>query len=201
MADSRLRLRFWGVRGSTPTPQVENLTFGGNTSCVEIRTADARQHHPRRRQRDPQSGAMPAPGSGRKAAGREAVPDAFPLGPYPGDSVFRSDLRSEEHGRLFHRRQRQAFAGDAGRPDGEALFPGRFRSGGGEADVYDDRARRMYRDCGNEDHSVSDESSAACDRLPDRISRSRGGLCHGFRAWSRRITTTFCGDMAKAPTF
>ena len=40
MADSRLRLRFWGVRGSTPTPQVENLTFGGNTSCVEIRTAD-----------------------------------------------------------------------------------------------------------------------------------------------------------------
>jgi phosphoribosyl 1,2-cyclic phosphodiesterase len=38
MADYRLRLRFWGVRGSTPTPQVENLTFGGNTSCVEIRT-------------------------------------------------------------------------------------------------------------------------------------------------------------------
>jgi phosphoribosyl 1,2-cyclic phosphodiesterase len=40
MADTRLRLRFWGVRGSTPTPQVENLTFGGNTSCVEIRTAE-----------------------------------------------------------------------------------------------------------------------------------------------------------------
>jgi phosphoribosyl 1,2-cyclic phosphodiesterase len=40
MADSRLRLRFWGVRGSTPTPQVENLTFGGNTSCVEIRTSE-----------------------------------------------------------------------------------------------------------------------------------------------------------------
>ncbi|MDP9170641.1 MAG: MBL fold metallo-hydrolase, partial [Acidobacteriota bacterium] len=27
------------MRGSTPTPQVENLVFGGNTSCVEIRTA------------------------------------------------------------------------------------------------------------------------------------------------------------------
>jgi len=39
MAQTRVRLRFWGVRGSTPTPQVENLTFGGNTSCVEIRTA------------------------------------------------------------------------------------------------------------------------------------------------------------------
>ncbi len=40
MADLNARLRFWGVRGSTPTPTIENLTFGGNTSCVEIRTAD-----------------------------------------------------------------------------------------------------------------------------------------------------------------
>jgi phosphoribosyl 1,2-cyclic phosphodiesterase len=33
-------LRFWGVRGSTPTPQRENLRYGGNTSCVELRTQD-----------------------------------------------------------------------------------------------------------------------------------------------------------------
>jgi phosphoribosyl 1,2-cyclic phosphodiesterase len=31
-------LRFWGVRGSTPTPQRQNLRYGGNTSCVELRT-------------------------------------------------------------------------------------------------------------------------------------------------------------------
>src|ERR1700739_946335 len=30
-------VRFWGVRGSTPTPQAENLRYGGNTSCVEVR--------------------------------------------------------------------------------------------------------------------------------------------------------------------
>jgi phosphoribosyl 1,2-cyclic phosphodiesterase len=30
-------VRFWGVRGSTPTPQPENLRYGGNTSCVEVR--------------------------------------------------------------------------------------------------------------------------------------------------------------------
>jgi phosphoribosyl 1,2-cyclic phosphodiesterase len=36
----QVRLKFWGVRGSTPTPQIENLKFGGNTPCVEIRTAD-----------------------------------------------------------------------------------------------------------------------------------------------------------------
>lgn len=30
-------VKFWGVRGSTPTPQPENLRYGGNTSCVEVR--------------------------------------------------------------------------------------------------------------------------------------------------------------------
>ena len=33
----RLRLKFWGVRGSTPTPNPENLSYGGNTTCLEIR--------------------------------------------------------------------------------------------------------------------------------------------------------------------
>lgn len=36
-----LTLRFWGVRGSIPTPSLENLRYGGNTACVEIRSADA----------------------------------------------------------------------------------------------------------------------------------------------------------------
>jgi phosphoribosyl 1,2-cyclic phosphodiesterase len=29
-------LKFWGVRGSIPTPAAENLGFGGNTACVEV---------------------------------------------------------------------------------------------------------------------------------------------------------------------
>jgi len=33
-------LRFWGVRGSTPTPVRENLRYGGNTSCVELRVGN-----------------------------------------------------------------------------------------------------------------------------------------------------------------
>lgn len=33
-----MRLKFWGVRGSTPTPQVENLRYGGNTPCLEVRS-------------------------------------------------------------------------------------------------------------------------------------------------------------------
>lgn len=31
-----LRLKFWGVRGSTPCANEENMKFGGNTTCLEI---------------------------------------------------------------------------------------------------------------------------------------------------------------------
>jgi phosphoribosyl 1,2-cyclic phosphodiesterase len=33
----RTRLRFWGVRGSIPTPGPATVRYGGNTSCVEVR--------------------------------------------------------------------------------------------------------------------------------------------------------------------
>ena len=35
-----MRVKFWGVRGSTPTPQAENMRYGGNTSCVEVRVGE-----------------------------------------------------------------------------------------------------------------------------------------------------------------
>lgn len=37
---ARLTVRFWGVRGSIPTPEQGFLGVGGNTSCVEVRAAD-----------------------------------------------------------------------------------------------------------------------------------------------------------------
>ena len=33
------QIRFWGVRGSVPTPQADHLRHGGNTPCVELRTS------------------------------------------------------------------------------------------------------------------------------------------------------------------
>src|SRR5271166_6298156 len=33
----RLKLKLWGVRGSIPTPDKQNLGYGGNTSCIEVR--------------------------------------------------------------------------------------------------------------------------------------------------------------------
>lgn len=34
--ESSIKLKFWGVRGSTPCANSENIRYGGNTSCVEI---------------------------------------------------------------------------------------------------------------------------------------------------------------------
>src|SRR5438105_1455133 len=33
-----MQVRLWGVRGSTPTPQMDNLAYGGNTACLEVRS-------------------------------------------------------------------------------------------------------------------------------------------------------------------
>lgn len=35
-----LRIKFWGVRGSHPTPGKDTVNYGGNTACVEIRVGD-----------------------------------------------------------------------------------------------------------------------------------------------------------------
>ncbi len=34
---TEIELRFWGARGSIPTPVPENLGYGGNTACLEVR--------------------------------------------------------------------------------------------------------------------------------------------------------------------
>ena len=35
-----MRIRLWGVRGSTPTPDPRNSRYGGNTCCLEVRLAN-----------------------------------------------------------------------------------------------------------------------------------------------------------------
>ena len=35
-----MKIKFWGTRGSIPTPGASTLRYGGNTSCVEIRVSD-----------------------------------------------------------------------------------------------------------------------------------------------------------------
>ncbi|MBF0624834.1 MAG: MBL fold metallo-hydrolase [Magnetococcales bacterium] len=33
-----MKIRFWGVRGSIPFPGPNTITYGGNTTCIEVRT-------------------------------------------------------------------------------------------------------------------------------------------------------------------
>jgi phosphoribosyl 1,2-cyclic phosphodiesterase/CheY-like chemotaxis protein len=35
-----MRVRFWGTRGSVPSPGAATVRYGGNTSCVEVRTQE-----------------------------------------------------------------------------------------------------------------------------------------------------------------
>jgi len=37
----QMHVRFWGVRGSIPTPRATHLGIGGNTACVEVRLSDS----------------------------------------------------------------------------------------------------------------------------------------------------------------
>ena len=34
-----MRIRFWGTRGSIPTPGQRTVRYGGNTACVEVRAS------------------------------------------------------------------------------------------------------------------------------------------------------------------
>ena len=35
-----IKVQFWGVRGSIPTPGPETIRYGGDTTCIEVRTGD-----------------------------------------------------------------------------------------------------------------------------------------------------------------
>lgn len=38
-----MKIRFWGARGSIPTPGPDTVYYGGNTACIEIRYGDRRR--------------------------------------------------------------------------------------------------------------------------------------------------------------
>lgn len=38
-----MRVRFWGVRGSIPSPGPKTVRYGGNTTCIEVETDDGKR--------------------------------------------------------------------------------------------------------------------------------------------------------------
>ncbi len=35
-----MKIKFWGVRGSIPVPGPKTVRYGGNTTCIEVRSDD-----------------------------------------------------------------------------------------------------------------------------------------------------------------
>ena len=129
-----IRLKFWGVRGSTPTPQIENLGYGGNTSCLELRLEDN------------QSIIFDA-GSGLRNLGSTLLKEAnganldlkvflthFHWDHIQGIPFFAPLFLSGQPRHVSLALQRQP-GRDSGRSDGAAVFPHRPGVGGGEARV------------------------------------------------------------------
>ena len=120
-----MRVRFWGVRGSTPTPQKENMGYGGNTSCIEIRT-------------DTNQILVFDGGTGIRLLGNELQQEVrrqahqrayflqpFPFRSHPGHSVFPPSVQSTESLHLLFRRtpRHQSCDGRACWHDGQPILP------------------------------------------------------------------------------
>ena len=83
-----MRIKFWGIRGSIPTPERRNSRYGGNTPCVEVRLDDGSLII-----LDCGTGLRPLGKSLVRSAAGEPVrahifPDSLPLGPCPGHPLF-----------------------------------------------------------------------------------------------------------------
>ena len=123
-----MRIRFWGTRGSIPKPGPDTIRYGGNTSCVEVRTA---------------SGALILLdcGTGAHAFGQALLAEQdgprrghvlhqpHALGPHPGPAVPGAAVRPELRvGRLWPARPRPVDPRDARRPDAVHLLSGHDRA-------------------------------------------------------------------------
>jgi hypothetical protein len=84
-------VKFWGVRGSIPSPGPATVRYGGNTTCVELRTA-GRNHHSRWRDRFAAAGARVAGRVPRSTAAIEPVALTHALGSHPRVAILHADL-------------------------------------------------------------------------------------------------------------
>jgi len=69
-------IRFWGVRGSIPSPGKNTVKYGGNTACVELRF------------RDPQRIIIIDAGSGIRELGDHLLIHERDRGPVEADLFF-----------------------------------------------------------------------------------------------------------------
>ena len=180
-----MRVRFWGVRGSLPVPGPKTERYGGNTSCVEVRSASGHARRRRRRHRDPQAGQGDRRRRRRTGRLRRAPADQpHPLGPHPGAAVLLAALPAGEQAvRLRAQARRPAPAGGvrlADRSIRTSRFPStRPRPSIAFRELSDSAAVRDRR---REGRLRAPESPLHRDRLPPDVRRRVGRVRVGHRA-------------------
>jgi hypothetical protein len=92
-----MKVRFWGVRGSIPSPGPHTMRYGGNTTCIEVRSDDDSPDHPRCRHRNISAGAATAEAV---AGAGQHLHDAHALGPHPGPALLHAALHSRQPVRI-----------------------------------------------------------------------------------------------------
>jgi phosphoribosyl 1,2-cyclic phosphodiesterase/GAF domain-containing protein len=84
-----VRIRFWGTRGSVPSPGPGTVRYGGNTSCTEVRTDDG-------------SLIVIDCGTGARALGQELLREAEATGEPPKGTILISHTHWDHiHGLPF----------------------------------------------------------------------------------------------------
>ncbi len=78
MTENPVQIKFWGVRGSIPTPGPRTLRYGGNTACIEVRFPG-------------QPLVILDAGSGIRELGKELMQQATPVEAYIFISHFHWD--------------------------------------------------------------------------------------------------------------
>ena len=170
-----MQVRFWGTRGSIATPGRGTVRYGGNTSCVEVRSASGTLVL-----LDCGTGAR---GARRDADGLGHAPAARPhphrphaLGSHPGIAVLRAAVRAGQRvGHLRAARLRAVVARNARRPDAVHVFPDHARAARRQHPLSRNRGGRLRRRR-HPGHGAIPQPPRADARLSARGGRRRGRL-------------------------
>ena len=199
-----MRVKFWGVRGSLPVPGPKTERYGGNTSCVEVRSAAGTR-------------IIIDAGTGIRKLGKELMPRSssagraprppadqpHALGPHPGAAVLLAALSEAATAvRLRAQARRPAPARGVRVADRRSLFPGAVRPRRRRTSAFRELAdAARVRDRRREGRLRAAQSPVHRDRLSaDRRRRvGRLRLGHGaVLATSCSRTSSSSGRRAQA---
>ena len=179
-----MRVKFWGTRGTRPTPGRRTLRYGGNTTCIEVRDKDENLIIIDSGSGIAELGSGARPG--QRAAGSPAD-HAHAHGSHPGLPVLLAGVRAQ-HAPDDRRTGgiREVAAGGVRGPDGSRVLSGPPRPHAGGHGVHRAQPWRDLRGGRAADHAAPADAPDPDLRLPHRRGR------HVFRVRDRQRDRAVC---------